>query len=241
MTKAKQSPMLRSTVTIIASPRPRVGKTLLARLMTAFHRHEGEETVAFDLNGGESTLARFLPGQASAASIGDVRRQMDLFDALVADDGVRKVVDLGHDAFEDFFTLAETFGFTAEAAERGIMPLVLFMLTPDRTAGEAFHSLRRRFPELSLALVHNEMFGPTPHRDRYGFGDTVAKLPLLAPALRKYIESPPFSFDEAQLASEVGIPLEAHIELQRWLRRAYHEFRAIAERAAPVAAREAAP
>ena len=63
----------RNSVTIVASPRPRVGKTLLARLLTDFHRHEGREVVAFDLNSGDGTLAQFLPAQANPASIADVQ------------------------------------------------------------------------------------------------------------------------------------------------------------------------
>jgi hypothetical protein len=51
---------LRSSVTIIASPRPRVGKTLLARLLVDFHRHEGHPVAGYDLNTGEGTLTQFL-------------------------------------------------------------------------------------------------------------------------------------------------------------------------------------
>lgn len=227
---------LSSSVTIVASPRPRVGKTMLARLMTAFHQHEGRDVAAFDLNAGENALARFLPRETFSAAIGDVKQQMALFDALVAPDNVHKVVDLGAETFEGFFTLAEQIGFGEEARARRIA--VLFMLTPDRTSVEAFRALRRRFPALILALVHNEMFGATQHRDRYPLapGEPVARLPVLAPALRKYVETPPFSFDEAQLARATGIPLEAHIELQRWLRRAYGELRELEDRMpAPVA------
>ncbi|MGA7387640.1 MAG: hypothetical protein WBW99_06895 [Pseudolabrys sp.] len=51
----------RSSITIVASPRPRVGKTLLARLLADFHLHEGRSVAAFDLNVGERTLVQFLP------------------------------------------------------------------------------------------------------------------------------------------------------------------------------------
>jgi hypothetical protein len=227
----------RTTVSIVASPRPRVGKTLLARLVTAFHRHEGRPVAAFDLNAGEGTLARFLPGDASTAAIGEIQGQMALFDALVANDGVHKVVDLGVNTFEAFFALAEKIGFGEEARARGIVPSILFMLTPDRTSIQAFRGLRRHFPAVTLSVVHNEVFGPTQHRDRYalGFDEVVTRMPLLAPALRKYIETPPFSFDEAQLARATDIPLEAHIELQRWLRRSYAELRELEQRMATAA------
>jgi hypothetical protein len=43
--------------------------------------------------------------------------------------------------------------------------------------------------------------------------------------LRKYAEQPPFSFADEQLANARNIPLDGHIELQRWLRRTYAELR----------------
>jgi hypothetical protein len=45
----------RNAVIIVASPRPRVGKTLLARLLTDFNLQEGRSVAAFDLNAGEGT------------------------------------------------------------------------------------------------------------------------------------------------------------------------------------------
>ena len=217
----------RTSITIVASPRPRVGKTLLARLVTDFHRHEGRAVAAFDLNGGEGTLAQFLPLQASVAAIDEIRGQMALFDSLVATDGAAKVVDLGHQAFEPFFALAEQIGFAEEAHARGIAPAVLFMLTPDRTSIEAFRNLRRRFPQVTLAPVHNDMFGPTQHRDKYalGPGETVIRLPILAPVLRKFVETPPFSFTDDSLGTTGVLPPEVQIELEHWLRRMYLEFR----------------
>ena len=48
---------------------------------------------------------------------------------------------------------------------------------------------------------------------------------MLAPGLRKYIDKPPFSFSDLRLANAKDIPLNVHIELQRWLRKIYLEFR----------------
>jgi MinD-like ATPase involved in chromosome partitioning or flagellar assembly len=72
----------RNSITIVASPRPRVGKTLVARLLTDFHLSESRKVVAFDLNAGERTLSQFLPQQTVAASVRDVNGQMALFDRL---------------------------------------------------------------------------------------------------------------------------------------------------------------
>jgi hypothetical protein len=53
----------------------------------------------------------------------------------------------------------------------------------------------------------------------------VVRLPKLAPALRKFVEGPPFSFADDVAARAAGLSLEAHDELQRWLRKNYLEFR----------------
>jgi Mrp family chromosome partitioning ATPase len=92
----------RNSITIV-SPRPRVGKTLLARLLADFHLHEGRSVAAFDLNVGERTLAQFLPEKTTVATIRDINGQMVLFDRLVADEDITKVIDLGHESFESFF------------------------------------------------------------------------------------------------------------------------------------------
>jgi hypothetical protein len=218
----------RNSVTIIASPRPRVGKTLLARLLTDFHRHEGRDVTAFDINSGEGTLAEFLPDCATVSEIGDIQGQMALFDRLVANDGTTMVVDLGHESFESFFALANQIAFADEARRRGIAPAILFVVTPDQTSVEAYRQLRIRFPLATVTPVHNELLGPAQHRDKYpiaGTGAVQVKLPALAPGLRRYIEKPPFSFADERLANAKDIPLNVHIELQRWLRKIYVEFR----------------
>src|SRR5271166_2027961 len=126
----------RNSVTIIASPRPRVGKTLLARLLTDFHANESRAVVAFDVNSGEGTLGQFVPEYTKHSDLSDIKGQMALFDRLIAEDGVTKVVDLGDEAFEDFVTIAARIGFAEEARKRGIAPAMLFVIAPDRTSVE---------------------------------------------------------------------------------------------------------
>jgi hypothetical protein len=217
----------RSSVAIVASPRPRVGKTLLARLLTDFHLHEGHSAAAFDLNGGEGTLAQFLPEHVTPAAIDDLKGQMAIFDRLIADDGVSKIVDLGHASFERFFTLASQFGFTEEMRSRGIVLVVLYLMTPDGTSVKAYRGLRSRSLEGVLAPVHNGIFWTSAqHWNEYaplGSGTVAVRLPLLASDMRKYIERPPFSF--ADSARAAALDRDTNIELQHWLRRIYREFR----------------
>lgn len=218
----------RQTVTIVASPRERVGKTLLARLLIDFHLSETRAAAGFDLDPGDRSFARFLPEHVNAASIDDIQGQMALFDRLVAADDVNKVVDLGHASFDRFFEVAHRLGVVDEALRRSIAPTVLYVLSPDPAGLEGYRMLRRRFPGMTLNPVHNELFGSLHQREAHPLletGTTVLRLPALAPALRRYIETPPFSFAEARLADATTIPLAAHIELQRWLRRVHVEFR----------------
>jgi hypothetical protein len=218
----------RNSIAIVASPRPRVGKTLLARLLTDFQLHEGRAVAAFDLNAGEGTLAQFLPEHVTRSAIDDTKAQMALFDRLIADDGANKVVDLGHALFEPFFALTTKLGFAEEARSRGIALAVLYLLTPDRTSVEAYRRLCGRLSEATLAPTHNEILGAAQYRDRYGLMGSISKvvqLPLLAPGVRKYVESPPFSFADSGHAAALDGPIDVNSELQRWLRRVYLEFR----------------
>jgi hypothetical protein len=218
----------RNSITIVASPRPRVGKTLLARLLTDFHLQEGRAVAAFDLNAGEGTLAQFIPEHVTRSAIDDIKGQMALFDRLIADDGTDKIVDLGHASFEPFFALASQIGFAGEARSRGIAPVVLYPLTPDRTSVEAYRRLGSRLSESTLAPVHNEILGAAQYQDKYGLmgsATAVVRLPLLAPGVRKYVETPPFSFAASRLAAARDVPVDINTELHRWLRRIYREFR----------------
>jgi len=217
----------RSSITIVASPRPRVGKTLLARLLADFHQHQGRAVATFDLNAGDKTLEHFLPEKTTTASIRDINGQIALFDRLIADENTTKVIDLGHESFESFFAVTHQIGFVEEARSRSIGVAILFTMTPDRTSVDAYRNLRARFSHATLAPVHNEMLGPAQHRDKYPLssGSPVVRIPVLTPGLRRYIETPPFSFANSQLADTLGVPISAHAEIQRWLRRIYLEFR----------------
>ncbi|HEY6024506.1 MAG TPA: hypothetical protein VIV34_10055 [Pseudolabrys sp.] len=200
----------------------------MARLLTDFHSQEGRPVAAFDLNSGEHTLAQFLPERATAATIRDISGQMALFDRLIADEDTTKVIDLGHESFDPFFAVAHQIGFVEEARQRSVAVAILFIVTPDQTSVEAFRNLQTRFRQATLAPVHNELLGPAQHRDKYslaGSGSVIVHLPVLAPGLRKYIDTPPFSFANSNMGNAVGIPLDGHLEVHRWLRRVYLEFR----------------
>jgi hypothetical protein len=142
-----------------------------------------------------------------------------LFDRLIVDDGIAKVVDVGADAFEAFFAVMHQIGFAAEARRRSVQPVVLFAMDIDRSSTRAFDWLQRRFPAIALVPIHNEapMGG-------YRTGDKrVAqplRIPLLPPVLKAVIEKPTFSFVDYGGGS-VETPTLHHA----WLKQVFIEFR----------------
>jgi hypothetical protein len=218
---------LRNFITVVTSPRPRVGKTLVARLLADFHLHNGRTIAAFDINADDNAMAQFMPDYTAPADVAAIHGQMALFDRLVADDGSYKIVDLGHPAFKTFFDVARQIDFAAEVRRRGLAAVILFVATPDATSIEAYAQLRRDFPQAAIVPVHNEVLGAPQYRDKFatpGPGSAPLHIAALAPGLRKVIDRRPFSFaDAGGLPPDVS--LEMHAEMQRWLRKIYVEFR----------------
>jgi hypothetical protein len=75
---------------IVASRHPRVGKTLLARLLIEFLRLRGRPLVGYDLEPHEPALAGFFPQLVWPIDISDTRGQMTLFDRIIAITGARR-------------------------------------------------------------------------------------------------------------------------------------------------------
>lgn len=210
----------RSLVPIVCSPRPQVGRTLLARMLVDFCLVNGRAVEAFDLN-DETDLTRHFPAQTVQAGVADVKEQIALFDRLIAGGPVTRIVDVGSAATAAFFTVMRETLFADAAQRRGIVPVILFVASADRTARAAYERLCRDFPEAAVVPVYNEAIAPVERR--YPAHATVQpmRLPALAPGLRFAI-APPFSFAGPQIA---GLPLMVGIELQRWKRRMFVEFR----------------
>src|ERR1700688_2957228 len=145
----------RTPVYIICSPRPRVGKTLVARLLTEFLCGDGRSVAAFDINPDDFALADCLPRHTAVANMADTLGQIALFDKLVMDDGTAKIVDVGASSFKRFFVLLHELGFIQEAHRRALQPVVLFMADPDRRSMQAYASLQDQSRDVVLVPVYN--------------------------------------------------------------------------------------
>ena len=211
--------MLTTPVYIICSPRPLVGKTLIARQLSEFLLLKNGDVAAFDINLKEPSLLDFLPEITETAEIDDTFGKMALMDRLIVNDGIAKVIDLGFHAFDEFFKMAEEIGFMKEAARRGVAPVILFVADTDRVSARGYAMLQEQIPRAALIVIDNEYVvrGELPEAMGQGRILRIAALPTF---LKTYIDRLTFSFT-GYLRSEK----DSSTELHQWIRRNYLSFR----------------
>jgi hypothetical protein len=208
---------------IVASPRPRVGKTLIARLLIEFFRTDDRALVGYDLDPREPALANYFPDLVSTVDISDTRGQMALFDRLIAGIPRTTIIDLGYAPFEQFFGVMTEIGFVQETRRRAIEPVVLFVADSSPATVRAYAEVRRRLETTAFVPVHNEsvsvMFEKAdfpPTRAEYG----VIRIPRLSPIVRGVVDRPSFSFG-GYMTERPGGPTEIH----SWIGTIFAEFR----------------
>ncbi len=213
--------MSRTPVYIICSPRPLVGKTLIARLLSEFLLLKNGTVAAFDINLKEPSLLEYLPGITETAEVDDTFGKMALMDRLIVNDALAKVIDLGFHAFDEFFKMSEEIGFMKEAARRGVAPVILFVADSDRASARGYATLQQQIPPNALVTVDNEYVvrGELPLDMTHGRILRIAALPVF---LKTYIDRLTFSFTD-YLRHEK----DSSTELHQWIRDNYLSFREV--------------
>jgi hypothetical protein len=211
--------MPHTPVYIICSPRPLVGKTLIARLLSEFLLLKNGDVASFDINLKEPSLLEYLPRITETADVIDTFGKMQLMDRVIVDDGIAKVIDLGFHAFDEFFKMTEEIGFMKEAARRSVAPVILFVADTDRVSARAYPMLQQQIPASALVTIDNEFIvrGELPPAFARGRVLHVAALPVF---LKTYIDRLTFSFTE-YLRNEK----DSSTELHQWIRKNYFSFR----------------
>ena len=206
-------------VYIICSPRPLVGKTLIARLLGEFLLLKNGTVTAFDINLKEPSLLDYLPRITETADVIDTYGKMQLMDRLIVNDGVAKVIDLGFHAFDEFFKMCEEIGFMKEAVRRQVAPIILFVADTDRVSARGYDTLRQQIPPRALVTVDNEFVvrGELPPVMANGRVLCIGALPVF---LKTYIDRLSFSFT-GYLRNEK----DSSTELHQWIRRNYTTLR----------------
>lgn len=207
---------------IVTSPRPRMGKTLLARLLMEFFRYSRRPVVGFDLNPRDPALAGRFPKLVWPVDITDTLGQMKLFDQLIAETTSTKVVDLGYGPFEQFFAVMREIGFVQEARRRGIDPIVFFVTDQTMATMRSYGELQRRLAA-TLVPVHNESVSLMFSKEDFPLTRPecgVIRIPRLSAIVRGVVDRPNFSFN-AHMAKQPGGPTEVH----KWIAEFYAKFR----------------
>ncbi|MDI4238096.1 hypothetical protein OZ411_35390 [Bradyrhizobium sp. Arg237L] len=211
--------MSATPIYIICSPRPQVGKTLAARLLSEFLLLKNGDVISFDINLKEPSLLDYLPKTTETADVIDTYGKMQLMDRLIVNDGVAKVIDLGFHAFDEFFKMIDEIGFMKEALRRHVAPVILFVADIDRVSARSYEMLRRQVPPRALMTIDNEFVvrGELPAAMGQG---RVLRLSALPVFLKTYIDRLNFSFT-GYLRHEK----DSSTELHQWIRRNYTIFR----------------
>jgi hypothetical protein len=211
--------MRRTPVYIICSPRPLVGKTLVARLLSELLLLKDGKVAAFDINLKEPSLLEFLPRITETAGVDDTFGKMALMDRLIVNDAVAKVIDLGFHAFDEFFKMSDEIGFMKEAARRGVWPIILFVADTDRTSARGYAMLQQQIAPTALVTIDNEyvLRGELPEAMAHSRVLRIAALPVF---LKTYIDRLTFSFTD-YLRNEK----DSSTELHQWVRKNYFNFR----------------
>lgn len=206
-------------VFIVCSPRPLVGKTLVARQLSEFLLLKNGNVTAFDINLKEPSLLDYLPRITETAEIADTFGKIALMDRVILNDGVAKVIDLGFHAFDEFFRMLEEIGFMKEAARRGVSPVVIFLGDNDRVSTQAHDRLLDQIPPTALVVVDNEYVvrGELAEAMTHGRLLRIAALPMF---LKTYVDRLTFSFTD-YLRSEK----DSSTELHQWIRTNFVSFR----------------
>jgi hypothetical protein len=211
--------MRQTPVFIICSPRPLVGKTLVARLLSEFLLLKHGTVAAFDINLKEPSLLDYLPAITETAEVDDTFGKMALMDRLIVNDAIAKVIDLGFHAFDEFFKMSDEIGFMKEAARRGVAPVILFVADADRASARGYPMLQHQIPKTALVTIDNEyvLRGELPEAMTHGRVLRIAALPVF---LKTYIDRLTFSFTD-YLRNEKDTSTELH----QWIRENYFSFR----------------
>ena len=214
---------------IVASPRSRTGKTFLAQLLTDFLSIDGDDVQAFDLNPSEYALAECRPAVTQKLNLNTTQDQVALFDRLIVNDGIAKVVDVGQASYERFVALIEEIGFIEEARRRSLDVTLLYAADQRPASAEAYRQFQQRFPNVALVPVFNQAIVEGQKvREDYRFARR-AGVPLqiayLPPVLKAIADKSGYSFADFHAQLPSAIPIGDGLELRSWTRRAFLEFR----------------
>ena len=232
---------------VVASSRPRTGKTLLARLLADHLSLTGEPRKLFDTDAADKKLRAFFPDETTVVDVERVPDQMKLFDSLTAPERTSQIVDLTHRSFAKFFNLLREIDYVAEARANGVDPIIFYIPDIEAESYEQAVAIREHFHDCAFVLVRNAALGEPGREAARGEGyaalashSPTLVLAKLDPFIVSAIEDPRLSLSEfaRRVAAKDAAPplapgqmsmaymsLEARNEIAGWLQLVFGEIR----------------
>jgi hypothetical protein len=216
----------RTPVFIICSPAGRVGKSTVARLLADYFIVGNRRFLGFDTDPHEPAFAVRFPQDVIVCDLTTVQGQMSLFDPLLVNDEVPKIIDLWHRSMDGFFALVDQTGFIAEAMNVAVEPILFFIADASTRSLDAATRLASRYPDLQMVLVENAGTVPlSPEQLARYPASHIFKVGALDPVLRHAIEDPSFSLSRFMLAPPTSMSIVVRSGLRDWLTRIFSQLR----------------
>ena len=199
-----------SALYVICSDRPREGKTLLAQLLVDWLRLKGARPQVIDLDTPAHPLAERYPGMSTKVDFGHTMGRVELFDGIVRQPHVSRVVELPVLYMDAFLQEAGTLAFFETVVAAGVDVVFLHFLTDApaflHRARQMVESLPR---EAECYLVHRSGSGAHDDADMAALQEEVGydgllAVPHLSSDILSFIEDPEFSFD-AWMKGEIAV------------------------------------
>lgn len=216
----------RTLVFIICSPAGRVGKSMVARLLGDYFLASNRPFLGFDTDPHEPVFAARFPQEVIVSDLTTVQGQMALFDPLLINDVIPKIIDLWHRSMDAFFALVDQTDLIAEAHNAGVEPVLFFIADASTRSLDAAARLAARYPDLQMVVVENAGAAPLSRDQlaRYP-ASRILKVGALDPVLRHAIEDPAFSLSRFMLVPPPSMSIVVRSGLRDWLARIFSQLR----------------
>lgn len=209
---------------IVASARPRAGKTLLARILAENFILGGVRPSIYDTEISGRELARRYPRDVLSIDLARVPDQMALFDALISPGPRPRIVDLANRSWQKFVDLSIDSDFYAEARASGIEPVFFFLPSPDPDDFDRACELRQRLAMSQFVVVENEYLGDIragvrqseEYRSLVQNGLRIT-MPALDRNLMEVVEEWDIGLSDFMRDPSLKIALETRDEIRSWL------------------------
>jgi len=220
---------------IIAAPRPRSGATLLARAFADYFRLSHEHPLIFDTGRGERRLSLYFPRIATAVDLTNIRGQMTLFDTLASPIEEKRVVDVSHEFFAQYFDLMEKVDFFREALAQRVEPVIFYIVGRTVDTYEQARIVRDRIA-CPLVVVDNAFLGGPNEETRRSHGYAALQLhpwrmrmPPLDPLMADVIADTELSLaafmrEDLQTSSLAFLSREARPAIRAWIMAMFKEI-----------------